>query len=64
MSFDYSPPRWWTPVLVLAALLGLALAGLLSALLCLGVWQLFQALSGGADQALFARVTAAVGPFR
>jgi len=64
MSFDYTPPRWWTPALVVATLIGLALAALLVALLGYGVWQLMLMLSGGAGEALLTRIAVALGPFR
>jgi hypothetical protein len=64
MSFDYTPPRWWTPVLVLAALIGLALAALFVAALGYSMWQLLQVLSSSSGQALLARIDVILGPFR
>ncbi|RSM64028.1 hypothetical protein DMB66_21180 [Actinoplanes sp. ATCC 53533] len=63
MSFDYTPPRWWAPVLVLSALIGLALSALFVAVLGYSMWQLLQVLSGP-GQALLARIDVILGPFR
>lgn len=52
MSFDYSPPRWWGPVLAIVYLIvGVVALGILVAL-AYSAWQLLQAVTCGPGETL------------